>query len=171
LDLQNKDTKTAEAYGLEFLYTDPEPIMEIRIWQKNEKERTDYPEYSTLSDFFYERVPLTLRKGENVDMTCDQKIISSDGIWSALIEVIYNGDITRGYNIIAPHMLNYTNETNMIPKIGVSGEDIRRNDDTTFVENCYMILSILRSYGTGTYRQYGQYSSRKSSVKCGGLFT
>lgn len=142
LESQNKVTKTAEAYGLDSLYAEPEPIMEIRVWQKNEKDWTDYPEYSSLSDFFYERVPLTLQKGETVDTTYDRTKISSDACWSAVIDVIYDGDITGSSNIVIPYMVDYTGETNMIPSYGVSGENVRRNDDATFEGNRHMTLSV-----------------------------
>lgn len=142
LDSQNKDTKTAEAYGVDSLYAEPEPIMEILVWQKNEKDWTDYPEYSSLSDFYFERVPLKLKEGETVDTTYDWTKMSSHTIWSAVIDIIYDGDITGSYNVVTPHMLDYTGETNIIPSLGVSGETVRRNNDATFEGNRHMTLSI-----------------------------
>ena len=142
LDSQNKDTKTAEMYGLDSLYAEPEPIMEIRVWQKNEKDWTDYPEHSSLSDFFFERIPLKLKKGETIDTTYDRTKMSSDSVWSAVIDVVYDGDITGSYNIVLPHIIDYTGETDMIPSQGISGENVRRNNDATFEGNRHMTLGV-----------------------------
>ncbi len=142
LESQNKTTRTAEAYGVDSLYAEPEPIMEIRVWQRNEKDELDYPEHSLLSDFFFERVPLKLKKGKTVDTTYDRLKMSSDPTWSAVIDVVYDGNITGSYNIVLPHIIDYTGETNMIPSQGVSGENVRRNNDATFDGNRHMTLSV-----------------------------
>ena len=142
LDSQNKDTRTAEAYGVDSLYAEPEPIMEIRVWQKNEKDWTDYPEYSSLSDFYFERIPLKLKEGETVDTTYNQSKQSSEYVWSAIIDVIYDGNITGSCNIVIPYMVDYTGETDRIPSYRVTGENVRRSDDATFEGNRQMTLSV-----------------------------
>ena len=142
LDSQNKDTRTAEAYGLDSLYAEPEPIMEIRVWQKNEKDWTDYPEHDSLSDFYFERIPLKLKEGETVDTTYDRSKQSSEYVWSAIIDVIYDGNITGSCNIVIPYMVDYTGETDRIPSYRVTGENVRRSDDATFEGNRQMTLSV-----------------------------
>ncbi len=140
LEDQNKVPRTAEAYGLDSLYAEGEPVMEVRVWQKNEKEWTDYPEHNSLSDFYYERVPLNLQKGETVVTTYDRAKMSSNPVWSAVIDIVYDGDITGSYNIVSSH-IDYTGETNSIPSQGVSGEGVRRSY-ATFEGNRSMTLSV-----------------------------
>ena len=142
LESQNKSTKTAEAYGLDSLYAEPEPIMEIRVWQKNEKDWTDYPEHDSLSDFYFERIPLKLKEGETVDTTYDRSKQSSEYVWSAIIDVIYDGNITGNCNIVLPFMVDYTGETDRIPSYRVTGENVRRSNDSTFEGNRQMTLSV-----------------------------
>ena len=140
LEDQNKVTRTAEAYGLDSLYAEGEPVIEVRVWQKNEKEWTDYPEYNSLSDFYYERVPLKLQKEETVVTTYDRTKMSSDPVWSAVIDIVYDGDITGSYNVASAH-IDYTGETNTIPSQGVSGEGVRRSC-AAFEGNRSMTLSV-----------------------------
>ncbi|MBQ7931966.1 MAG: hypothetical protein IJ334_13250 [Clostridia bacterium] len=116
--------------------------MEIREWQKNEKDWTDYPEYSSLSDFYFERIPLKLKEGETVDTTYDRSKQSSEYVWSAIIDVIYDGNITGSCNIVIPYMVDYTGETDRIPSYRVTGENVRRSDDATFEGNRQMSLSV-----------------------------
>lgn len=142
LESQNKNTKTAEAYGVDSLYAEPEPIMEIRVWQRNEKDVMKYREYSRMSDFFFERIPLKLIKGETVDTTCDRTKISSETLCSAIIEVIYDGDISGSYNISMPNIVDYTGEISEIPSYGGNSDKIRRSKDGAFEGNRHMTLSV-----------------------------
>ena len=138
LEDQNKVTRTAEAYGLDSLYAEGEPVMEVRVWQKNEKEWTDYPEKHSLLSFFYDVLPLPLNAGESVDTVCEPQVLPVH----AVIEVIYDGDITGRYDLAVPNMIDYTGETDMVPSAGVSGEDVRRNNDATFSGNRKVTLRI-----------------------------
>lgn len=139
LDSQNKDTKTAEAYGVDSLYAEPEPIMEIRVWQRNEKDTLDYPQERSYSKFFYDILPLNLKKGESVETTAVPRMTTADTV----IEVLYDGDMQGYYDIAAKNMIYYTGETDMIPANRGGGDGtIRMNEDATFSGNRKMTLNV-----------------------------
>ncbi len=102
LESQNKDTRTAEAYGVGSLYAEPEPIMEIRVWQRNEKEPRDYPEKISYSKFFYNILFLKLKKGESVETTAVPRTTSANTV----IEVAYDGDMQGFFDLASSNMIH-----------------------------------------------------------------
>ena len=156
LDSQNKDTRTAEAYGLDSLYAEPEPIMEIRVWQRNEKETLDYPEEKSYSNFFFNILPLELKKGETVETT----VVPRMTIAETVIEVEYDGDIQGYFDISSANMINYTGESDIIPANYVGGSSkVRMNDDATFSGNRKMTLNVINWNETGVKASLAHKSS------------
>ena len=121
------------------LYAEPEPVMEIRVWQRNEKETSDYPDIHPGHVFFYDVVPLKLTEGESVEITAVPNIT-----WDrTVLEILYDGDIRGHYDITAENMIFYTGESDMRPANYGSGDGtLRMNDDGTFAGNRKMTLSI-----------------------------
>ncbi len=139
LESQNKDTRTAEAYGVDSLYAEPEPIMEIRVWQRNEKETSDYPKIHPNHRFFYDVVPLKLKEGETMETSTVPRTVLNNTV----LEILYDGDIRGHYDIAAENMIFYTGESDKIPaNYGGGDGTVRMNDDGTFDGNRKMTLSI-----------------------------
>ena len=121
------------------LYAEPDPVMEIRVWQRNEKETLDYPDIHPNHRFFYNTVPLTLREGENVEISAVPRMVYGDTI----LDVLYDGDLRGHYDIAARNMVFYTGEADLKPaNHGGGGITLRMNDDGTFEGNRKMTLSI-----------------------------
>lgn len=138
LEDQNKDVRTPEAYGVDSLEYQAEPIMEIRVWQRNDKSYSDYPDRGVHESFFYSILPLPLEEGASVDTVWQPRI----GIEDAIIEASYDGNISGFYDLRGDGMLDYTGKTDRWPSYGVSGADVRRSEDGTFSGNKTITLSI-----------------------------
>ncbi|MBR5313035.1 MAG: hypothetical protein IKU40_09155 [Clostridia bacterium] len=139
LESQNKTTKTAEAYGLDSLYAEAEPIMEIRVWQRNEKEYSDYPDEDANGLFFYNVLPLKLKEGE----TAATSLVTDRPVMDTVIEVVYDGDIKGTYDIVAKNMVTYTGETDTVPANRGGGDGtIRMNDDGSFSGNRKLTMNV-----------------------------
>lgn len=163
LKFQNKDTKTAEAYGVDSLYAEPEPVMEIRVWQRNEKDTLDYPEERSYSKFFYNVIPLELKKGETVETTAVPRMTVAETV----IEVAYDGDMQGFFDLVSSNMIHYTGESDIIPANYVGGSDkVRMNDDATFSGNRKMTLKIINWNETGVKASL----AHKSSYGANGAF-
>lgn len=124
---------------LNSLYAEPEPVMEIRIWQRNEKETLDYPDIHPNHRFFYDVVPLQLKEGETIETSAVPRTVWNDTV----LEILYDGDIRGQYDIAAENMIFYTGESDMTPaNRGVGDGTLRMNDDATFTGNRKMTLSV-----------------------------
>ena len=124
---------------LNSLYAEPEPVMEIRIWQRNEKETSDYPDIHPNHRFFYDVVPLKLKEGETIETTAVPRTVWNNTVF----EILYDGDIRGHYDIAAENMIFYTGESDMTPaNRGVGDGTLRMNDDATFTGNRKMTLSV-----------------------------
>ena len=66
---RNYKGKTSDMYGRDSLEYVGEPVMKISVWQENEK--TESSKYLKSSAYFYDLVPLTLKKGEKVSTEKD----------------------------------------------------------------------------------------------------
>ncbi len=125
--------------SLNSLYAEPEPVMEIRIWQRNEKETLDYPDIHPNHRFFYDVVPLKLKEGETVETSAVPRTVWNNTV----LEILYDGDIRGQYDIAAENMIFYTGESDKIPaNYGGGDGTVRMNDDGTFDGNRKMTLSI-----------------------------
>lgn len=138
---KNKVEKTAEAYGVDNLTYEAEPIMEIRVWQRNDKEFSDYPDKNTRSSFFYNIIPLTLRVGESVETSYDRTVNSSLYYAPITFDILYDGDITGSYTIVAPDIVTYSGKSNKIPSGGVD-KNALTNDDATFSGNREITVAV-----------------------------
>ncbi len=138
LESQNKDIRTPEAYGLDSLEYQAEPVMEIRVWQRNDKTQSDYPERKLNESVFYSILTLPLEAGASLD-TVWQPFTGHE---QAVLEVLYDGNIRGFYDIPASNMVDYTGETTLVPSYGVTGADVRRSEDGTFEGNKKMTLRV-----------------------------
>lgn len=121
------------------LYVEPEPVMEIRVWQRNEKETSDYPDIHPSHRFFYDVVSLKLKEGETIETTTVPRTVLNNTV----LEILYDGDIRGQYDIAAENMIFYTGESDKIPaNYGGGDGTVRMNDDGTFDGNRKMTLSI-----------------------------
>lgn len=124
---------------LNSLYAEPEPVMEIRIWQRNAKETLDYPDIHPNHRFFYDVVPLQLKEGETIETTAVPRTVWNNTVF----EILYDGDIRGHYDIAAENMIFYTGESDMTPaNRGVGDGTLRMNNDATFTGNRKMTLSV-----------------------------
>ncbi len=137
LENDNKDARTPEMYGLDSLEYQAEPVMEIRVWQRNEKEYEDYPERNVNNPIFYNIVPLSLKSGVSVETktTATQFYNLED-----VIEVVYDGNMTGHYDIAARNMVHYGGTTDNFYELD------RTNDDGTFSGNRKMMLRVGNTY-------------------------
>jgi len=125
--------------SLNSLYAEPEPVMEIRIWQRNEKETLDYPDIHPNHRFFYDVVPLQLKEGETIETSAVPRTVWNDTV----LEILYDGDIRGQYDIAAENIIFYTGESDMMPaNRGVGDGTLRMNDDATFTGNRKMTLRV-----------------------------
>ncbi len=108
--------------------------MEIRVWQRNDKDRLDYPDYSALDSFFYTILSLPLTVGETVPLN---DLYTSPVVF----EIVYDGDITGSYDIPARNIVAYTGKTEQVPVPG-GGDSVRTEDDATFRGNRVVTLGI-----------------------------
>lgn len=138
---KNKVEKTAEAYGVDSLTYEAEPIMEIRVWQRNDKEFSDYPDKNTRSSFFYNIIPLTLRVGESVETSYDRTVNSSLYYAPITFDILYDGDITGSYTIVAHDIVTYSGKSNKIPSSGVD-KNALTNNDATFSGNREITVAV-----------------------------
>ncbi len=169
LESQNKDIRTPEAYGLDSLEYQAEPVIEIRVWQRNDKNFDDYPERSELDSFFYTILPLSLETGSSIDTVCYPSV----GWNNAVMEILYDGNISGFYDIKG-NMLDYTGETDKLPSYGISGVDVRRSTDGTFGGNQKVTLSVFNYTDTDikmsldpslSAKARGQYRSHLQSLE------
>ncbi len=138
---RNKVERTAEAYGLDSLNYEVEPIMDIRIWQRNDRDYRDYPERVPYSSFFYNIIPITLREGESVE-TCYDRAANYSAVTNRIaFDIAYDGNITGSYTISAPYIVTYSGKSEKIPANGVDA-NARTNDDATFSGNKEITVSI-----------------------------
>ena len=118
-----------EAYGLESLEYEAEPILDLIVWQKNALDIYEYdiPGYS---EFYYEKTVLPLRKGETVLSHTDTKIIqSSEGL---TFTVEYDGQITGQYDFTKNEVLYYGGNNDKIPGMWWGSDEYMSNSDATF---------------------------------------
>ncbi len=137
LENDNKDIRTPEMYGLDSLEYQAEPVMEIRVWQRNEKTYEDYPDRTRSDPFFYNILSLPLEPGTSLETkTTATQIYNLEDVF----EVAYDGEMTGHYNIAARNMVFYGGATDDFYELD------RTNDDGTFSGNRKMMLRVGNMY-------------------------
>ncbi len=137
LESQNKDIRTPEAYGLDSLKYQAEPVMEIRVWQRNDKEEKAPADSDRdfWDSYYFDILPLEV--GASVD-TMYAPMYRPE---FAVLDISYDGEISGYYSLPARNMISYTGETDIVPVHGYR-ENILMNEDATFSGNRKVTLSI-----------------------------
>ena len=124
---------SAEAYGLDSLEAEAEPVMEILVWQRNEKIKNpeswtgDYYAVSTENEGkYYNKIPLTLREGESVLTTYDPLAMPTPENDLAVLTVKYDGSFRGTYEIEKPYLVETSPSSANVP--GLYGGDVNTDN-------------------------------------------
>lgn len=143
---------SAEAYGYESLEYTGEPVMQICVWQRNERRIEDYPWEDFYSPAFFDAVPLELKEGASIStneipVKCDPvswEVI--EGHYNELnddivITATFDGIITGEYDEI--RYLRYSSNLSEFPNGIVTNENGQvHGTDGTFTKPEKIILNF-----------------------------
>ena len=119
---KNYKGKTSDMYGTDSLEYVGESVMKVYVWQKNEKDTKSNTQYLSGSSYFYDLVPLALKKGEKVstkkDIFADPHYFNTDQI---LLTVEYDGEIYGEYEIKVLNQVWYSGSKEAIPGLQYEG--------------------------------------------------
>lgn len=134
----SEDVYNPAAYGRDSLETVAEPVLTVQVWQRNDREFSDYIDlYSRDNAFFYNHIPLEMNTGGSVKTNNTEDLLTTDyfGGSNICITVNYDGPITGEYDEI--RYLCYSKDSIEIPAQRGSGTDdsVFTPEDGTFTGN------------------------------------
>jgi len=143
---KNYKGKTSDMYGRDSLEYVGEPVMKISVWQANGKPENS--RYLGASSYFFDLVPLTLKKGEKVSTEKD----IFDDIYTSwnLITIEYDGEIFGEYEIKVRNQLRYSGSKEAVPGVQYEGNSggktgsapVFYQEDSSFTGNKVVTLDI-----------------------------
>lgn len=120
------------AYGVESLEYEAEPVMYLTVWQRNERKYSDYPDIPEYSTFFYEKTELPLKKGNTLLSVTDIEEVYDSMHNYLSFTVSYDGPIKGQYDILAPELLFFGGNSDVVPAPWVGQDDFFYNPDSSF---------------------------------------
>lgn len=111
------------AYGVESLEYEAEPVMYLTVWQRNERKYSDYPDIPEYSTFFYEKTELPLKKGNTLLSVTDIEEVYDSMHNYLSFTVSYDGPIKGQYDILAPELLFFGGNSDVVPAPWVGQDD------------------------------------------------
>lgn len=126
--LSGDDHYAPAAYGRDSLEAVAEPVLTVQVWQRNDREFSDYSDlYQRDNSFFYSLIPLEMNAEDSVKTNKTENLLTTDYFGTAHIvfTVNYDGPIT-GESTPLRHAC-YAQSSQKIPAQYSSG-----NNDSVF---------------------------------------
>ena len=138
------ELNSPEAYGLDSLEYEAEPIMYFTVWQRNERLWSDYPDIPEHSPFFYEKTELPLKGGNTL-----LSVTNADNIYRPPFNLLsftvsYDGPIKGQYDILGPELVFFGGNSDMVPASWVGQDDFFYNADSSFQGDKSVSFSVGR---------------------------